>query len=115
MEIVISQRGVYDNFMLLPKGGFRVPNLPVLLIVPGIDNVATNGYEGWLLFVNGLHQSLPDKCIRCLGVRGIVKSCIAKCDESKLTGHIQHKRLVIRSKKRLIGGTRPAGRQRRSG
>src|SRR5258707_4538700 len=49
MEIVISQRRVNDNFMLLPKGGFRVPNLPVLPIVAGIDNVAADGYEGRLL------------------------------------------------------------------
>jgi len=95
MEIVISQGGINGNSMFLPSRGFRVPNLPVLRIVAGIDNIATDGDEGWFVFVNGLHQSLPDNCIRYFRVRGIVKSGIPKRNESKRSGDTQRKCLVI--------------------
>src|SRR5246127_737679 len=115
MEIVISQGGINDVFMGLPKGVFQIPTLPVLRIVPGIDNIATDGDESRLLLINGLHQSLPYDGVRRFRVRGIVESRIPEGNESKLSGHIQRKHLVIRSKKRLIGGVRPAGRQRHNG
>jgi hypothetical protein len=58
---------------------------------------------------------LPDNGIRRFRVRGIVESCIPEGNESKLSRHIQYKRLVIGCKRRLIGGARPAGRQRHNG
>jgi len=44
-----------------------------------------------------------------------VKSRIPEGNESKLSRHILYKRLVIGCKRRLIGGVRPAGRQRHNG
>lgn len=95
MKIVISQRGIYGNLMLSPGSSFGIPNLPIFRILAGVNNVATDGYERRLFIVNGLHQSLPDDGIRRFRIRGIVKSRIAKRNESKWTGHIQRERLVI--------------------
>ena len=86
LQVVIAECRINRNIVFKPDFGFGIPDLPILRVFAGVDDVASDRNERGVLLIDGRHEGLADSRIGRFGIGRVVEARITEGNESKLGG-----------------------------